>query len=60
MRMNTRELSRHSTKNSKQSSSITLSLTNALLKKANDYLTLNSLSSQESFHELRNKRAIVR
>ena len=39
MRINTRELSHHSKKTSKQASLITLSLTNAFLKEANDYLT---------------------
>ena len=39
MRINTCELSRHSTKTSKQASVITLPLTNAFLKKANNYLT---------------------
>ena len=39
MYINTHELSRHSTKTSKQASLITLSLTNMFLKKASNYLT---------------------
>ena len=56
-------LSNHSTKPSKQSSSITLSLTKTFLNNANYVFKLklyfNSLFSQESFHELCNKRAII-
>ena len=39
MNINTRELSRHCTKTSKQVSLITVSLTNVFLKKASNYLT---------------------
>ena len=40
MRITTRGLSRHSTKTSKQSPSITLSLTNIFLNNTNDYLII--------------------
>ena len=62
MHIITHGLSCHSTKASKQSSSITLSLTNIFLNNTNDYLTILQLAlfTMKFFDGLLNKCTIVR